>query len=123
MSSWPLYASMLPGALTWTTGAGGSGAPARLPPWTSLNHRVPGGVDQASYPQASLPVSPYPDQRPLLVGSYWEPPEFPRIEGKRAGKREPLQALRRPPLGGEERRLGEDGAGGDRALLLAQHAR
>jgi hypothetical protein len=32
---------MLPGASTWTTGAGGSGAPARLPPRTSLNHRVP----------------------------------------------------------------------------------
>src|ERR671921_854977 len=32
---------MLPGALTWTTGACGSGAPARLPPWTSLSHRVP----------------------------------------------------------------------------------
>jgi hypothetical protein len=36
---------------------------------------------------------------------------------------EPLQALGRPPLGGEERGLGEDGAEDDLALLLAQHAR
>src|SRR5215207_9433549 len=80
-------------------------------------------VDQTPYPQASLPVPPYPDQRPLRVGGYREPPEFPRIEGKRAWKLEPLQALGRPPLGVEERGLGEDGAEDDRALLLAQHAR
>ena len=35
--------SMLPAAPTGTTGAGGSGAPARLPPCASLNHRVLGG--------------------------------------------------------------------------------
>src|ERR671910_3563164 len=80
-------------------------------------------VDQAPYPQASLPVPPYPDQRPLRVGSYREAPEFPRIKGERAGKLEPLQILGRPPLGGEERGLGEDGAEDDRALLLAQHTR
>jgi hypothetical protein len=110
---------MLPGALPWTTGAGGSGAPAALdvpqPPGTR--------VDQAPYPQAPLLVPPYPDQRPLRVGGHREPPEFPRIEGERAGKLEPLQALGRPPLGVEERGLGEDGAEDNRPLLLAQHAR
>src|SRR5918995_6028169 len=80
-------------------------------------------VDQAPYPQASLPVPPYPDERPLRVGSNREPPEFPRIEGERAGKLEPLQALGRSSLGVEERGLGEDGAEEDRALLLTQHAR
>src|SRR5215213_1520060 len=80
-------------------------------------------VDQTPYLQASLPVPPYPDQRPLRVGSHREPPEFPRFEGERAGKFEPLQILGWPPLGVEERGLGEDGAKDDRALLLAQHAR
>src|SRR5919112_2789481 len=80
-------------------------------------------VDQTPYLQASLPIPPYPDQRPLRVGSYREPPEFPRIKGERAGKFEPLQILGRPPLGVEERGLGEDGAEDDRALLLAQHTR
>lgn len=49
-----MCASMLPGALAWTTGAGGSGAPARLPPWTSLNHRVP----ELIRPQFRKPPSP-----------------------------------------------------------------
>ena len=53
-SSWPLYASMLPGALTWTTGAAGTRAPARLPPWTSLNQRVP----ELSRPHIRKPPSP-----------------------------------------------------------------
>jgi hypothetical protein len=53
-SSWPLYASMLPGASTWTTGTEGSGAPARLPPWTSLNHRVP----ELIRPHIRKPLSP-----------------------------------------------------------------
>jgi len=34
-----------------------------------------------------------------------------------------LEALGRPPLGLEQRRLGEDGAEDNRTLLLAQHAR
>src|SRR5215218_38034 len=80
-------------------------------------------VDQTPYPQASLPVRSYPDECTLRVSSNREPPEFPRIEGEQAGKREPLEALGRPPLGGEERGLGEDGAEDDLALLLAQHAR
>src|SRR5215208_7078177 len=80
-------------------------------------------VDEAPYPQASLPIRPYPDEGTLRVGAYREPPEFPRIEGKRAGKREPLQTLWRPPLGVEERGVGEDGAEDDLPLLLAQHAR
>src|SRR5918998_5362718 len=80
-------------------------------------------VDQAPYLQASLPVLPYPDQRPLRVGSHREPPEFPWIKGERVGKLEALQALGWPPLGGEERGLSEDGAEDDRALLLTQHAR
>src|SRR5215218_3885186 len=80
-------------------------------------------VDQTPYLQASLPVPPYPDQRPLRVGGYREPPEFPWVEGERAGKREPLHTLGRPPLESEERGLGEDGAEDDRALLLARHAR
>src|SRR5918997_3318842 len=81
------------------------------------------GVDQAPYLQASLLVPSYPDQRPLGIGSYREPPDFPRIKGERARKFEPLQILGWPPLGVEERGLGEDGAEDDRALLLAQHAR
>src|SRR3712207_7513752 len=35
-------------------------------------------VDQTPYPQASLAVPPDPDERPLRVGGYREPPEFPR---------------------------------------------
>src|ERR687897_438945 len=80
-------------------------------------------VDQTPYPQASLPVRSYPDEGTLRVGGYRESPELPRIEGKRAGQREPLEALGRPPLGGEKRGLGEDGTEDYLALLLAQHAR
>src|SRR5215211_7429444 len=80
-------------------------------------------VDQAPYPQVPLPVPPYPDEGTLRVGSHREPPELPRIERERAGKRELLQALGRSPPGVEERRLSEDSAEDDRPLLLAQHAR
>src|SRR5215208_1899123 len=80
-------------------------------------------VDQTPYPQAFLTLPPDPDPRPLRVGGHRGAPEFPRSEGERAWKREPLQALGRPPLGVEEARLGEDGAEDYRAFLLAQHAR
>src|SRR5215207_892644 len=90
--------------------------PESLPPWS---------LPTSSWPLSAsmLPVAPYPDQRPLRVGSHREPPEFPRFEGERAGKLEPLQILGWPPLGGKERGLSEDGTEDDRALLLAQHAR
>src|SRR5215216_3663128 len=45
---------MLPGALPWMTGASGSGTPARLPPRTSLSHRVP----ELIRPHVRKPPSP-----------------------------------------------------------------
>src|SRR4028119_1510791 len=135
-------------------GTGGSDAPARLPPWTSPNHRVPElirpHIRKPPSPSRHTPISvrcgsAATESRLSSLGSKGsergnasrcrpsgglpsggegaggaaggrggggprEPPEFPRIEGERAGKREPLQALGRPPLGGEECGLGEDGA-------------
>src|SRR5215216_1440531 len=106
------------------SGSVGSSGARPAPPAPLDVSQPPGArVDQAPYPQPSLSVSPYPDQRPLRVGRYREPPELPRVEGELARKREPLQTLGRLPLGVEECGLGEDRAEDDRTLLLAQHAR
>src|SRR5215217_3959995 len=53
----------------------------------ALNVPQPPGarVDQAPYPQTSLPVLAYPDEGTLRVGGHREPPEFPRLEGERTG--------------------------------------
>src|SRR5215212_2602046 len=62
----------------------------------ALNVPQPPGarVDQAPYPQTSLPVLAYPDDEGTLrVGGHREPPEFPRLEGERTGKRASLWRL------------------------------
>src|SRR5829696_6907201 len=89
----------------------------------SLNHRVP----ELTRPHIRRPPSPsWRTPMSVRCGSAATESRLSSLGSKGSGRgnaRARGEAAREPPLGLEQRRLGEDGAEDNRTLLLAQHAR